>query len=85
MRRKKNTGDEKAPAQEDAAAEEIGIALQALFGAGRPVHVKALLDVLTGMSRVVEDAERRGRIDTAIRMLKNLYARGSQNPGMRML
>lgn len=73
------------PAQEDVAAEEIGIALKALIEADRPVHAKALIDVLTGMSQAVEDAERRERIDAAIRLLKNLHARIGQNPDIRML
>jgi len=77
--------DEKERAQEDVAAEEIGIALKALIEADRPVHAKALIDVLTGMYQAVGDAERRERIDTAIRLLKNLHARIGQNPGIRML
>jgi len=77
--------DEKEPAQEDVAAEEIGIALKALIEADRPVHAKALIDVLTGMSQAVEDAERRERIDAAIRLLKNLYSRRRQDPDIRML
>lgn len=77
--------DEKEPTQEDVAAEEIGIALKALIEADRPVHAKALINVLTGMSQAVVDAERRKRIDTAIRLLKNLYARRNQDPDIRVL
>lgn len=82
---KKKATDRRGLTKDSAVLREIGITIRAMVEAGRPLHTKALIDVLTGMSQATPEAERRGRINTAIRVLKNQHARRGQNPSLRML
>lgn len=68
-----------------AVLQEIGTAMRALIEAGRPIHTKALIDVLTGMSQATRKAEQRESVNTAIQILKNQHARHGQYPPIRML